>query len=50
LSTEGEEVLVPSPTYPLYTAVLAKIGAQARPYYRTDHTNNCNPISITSRA
>ena len=25
---EGEEVLVPSPTYPLYTAVLAKIGAQ----------------------
>ena len=24
---EGEEVLVPSPTYPLYTAVLAKIGA-----------------------
>lgn len=32
---EGDEVLVPSPTYPLYTAVLAKIGAQAR-YYRTD--------------
>jgi alanine-synthesizing transaminase len=32
---EGEDVLVPSPTYPLYTAVLAKIGA--RPvYYRTD--------------
>ena len=35
---EGEEVLVPSPTYPLYTAVLAKIGAQPA-YYRTDHTN-----------
>ena len=32
---EGEAVLVPSPTYPLYTAVLAKIGAQAQ-YYRTD--------------
>lgn len=32
---EGEEVLVPSPTYPLYTAVLAKIGAQPA-YYRTD--------------
>jgi alanine-synthesizing transaminase len=32
---EGEEVLVPSPTYPLYTAVLAKIGARAS-YYRTD--------------
>jgi hypothetical protein len=32
---EGEEVLVPSPTYPLYTAVLAKIGARPA-YYRTD--------------
>ena len=31
----GDEVLVPSPTYPLYTAVLAKIGATPR-YYRTD--------------
>ena len=31
----GDEVLVPSPTYPLYTAVLAKIAAQPR-YYRTD--------------
>jgi aspartate/methionine/tyrosine aminotransferase len=31
---EGDEVLVPSPTYPLYTAVLAKIGAVPR-YYRT---------------
>ncbi len=39
---EGEDVLVPSPTYPLYTAVLAKIGA--RPvYYRTDHTNEWQP-------
>ena len=39
---EGEEVLVPSPTYPLYTAVLAKIGA--RPvYYATDHTNEWLP-------
>ena len=35
LVDEGDEVLVPSPTYPLYTAVLAKIGAQPR-YYRTD--------------
>jgi alanine-synthesizing transaminase len=32
---EGEDVLVPSPTYPLYTAVLAKIGAHPV-YYRTD--------------
>ena len=31
----GDEVLVPNPTYPLYTAVLAKIGAQPV-YYRTD--------------
>src|SRR5215203_2706245 len=39
---EGEEVLVPSPTYPLYTAVLAKIGATTV-YYRTDHTNAWQP-------
>jgi alanine-synthesizing transaminase len=39
---EGEEVLVPSPTYPLYTAVLAKIGAQPS-FYRTDHTNQWLP-------
>ena len=30
LVDDGEEVLVPSPTYPLYTAVLAKIGARDR--------------------
>jgi len=35
LVDEGDEVLVPLPTYPLYTAVLATIGAQPR-YYRTD--------------
>lgn len=39
---EGEEVLVPSPTYPLYTAVLAKIGARPA-FYRTDHTNHWQP-------
>ena len=32
---EGGEVLVPMPTYPLYTAVLAKLGARAK-YYRLD--------------
>jgi alanine-synthesizing transaminase len=32
---DGDDVLVPSPTYPLYTAVLAKIGANPV-YYRTD--------------
>ena len=35
LVNQGDDVLVPSPTYPLYTAVLAKMGAEAR-YYRTD--------------
>ncbi len=35
LVNPGDEVLVPSPTYPLYTAVLAKLGADPR-YYRTD--------------
>jgi aspartate/methionine/tyrosine aminotransferase len=35
LVDDGDDVLVPSPTYPLYTAVLAKISAQPR-YYRTD--------------
>jgi alanine-synthesizing transaminase len=39
---EGDEVLVPSPTYPLYTAVLAKIGARPA-YYRTDHTREWMP-------
>ena len=39
---EGDEVLVPSPTYPLYTAVLAKIAAKPA-YYRTDHTNDWQP-------
>ncbi len=35
LAEAGDEVLIPVPTYPLYTAVLAKIGA--RPvFYRTD--------------
>jgi alanine-synthesizing transaminase len=33
LAGPGDEVLVPVPTYPLYTAVLAKIGA--RPFYDT---------------
>jgi aspartate/methionine/tyrosine aminotransferase len=35
LVDEGDEVLVPSPTYPLYTAVMAKINAHPK-YYRTD--------------
>ena len=37
-----DEVLIPSPTYPLYTAVLAKLGARAV-YYKTDPTNGWLP-------
>ena len=36
------EVLVPMPTYPLYTAVLAKLGARAR-FYRTDPGKGWEP-------
>jgi aspartate/methionine/tyrosine aminotransferase len=42
LVDEGDEVLVPSPTYPLYTAVLAKLGAVPR-YYRTDPLHDWLP-------
>jgi alanine-synthesizing transaminase len=35
LVNPGDEVMVPSPTYPLYTAVTAKIAAKTV-YYRTD--------------
>lgn len=42
LAETGDEVLVPSPTYPLYTAVLAKIGARAV-FYRTDPDNGWLP-------
>ena len=47
---EGEDVLVPSPTYPLYTAVLAKIGANPV-YYRTDPASGWLPdLDHLSRA
>jgi alanine-synthesizing transaminase len=42
LAETGDEVLVPTPTYPLYTAVLAKIGARAV-CYRTDPSNRWLP-------
>ncbi len=35
LLDQDSDVLVPMPTYPLYTAIIAKIGARAQ-YYRTD--------------
>ena len=42
LAESGDDVLVPVPTYPLYTAVLAKIGARAV-FYRTDPTRGWLP-------
>src|SRR5262245_13582219 len=42
LAEAGDEVLVPVPTYPLYTAVLTKIGARAV-FYRTDPTRGWMP-------
>ena len=38
----GGEVLVPMPTYPLYTAVLAKLDAKAK-FYRLDPSNGWMP-------
>jgi alanine-synthesizing transaminase len=42
LAESGDEVLIPVPTYPLYTAVLAKIGARAV-FYRTDPARGWMP-------
>ena len=42
LAGAGDEVLIPVPTYPLYTAVLAKIGARAV-FYRTDAAQGWQP-------
>lgn len=42
MAQSGDEVLVPTPTYPLYTAVLAKIGARAV-FYRTDPSRGWQP-------
>jgi alanine-synthesizing transaminase len=54
LADAGDEVLVPTPTYPLYTAVLGKLGAQSV-FYKTDPDNHWQPdlqdlaSKITSR-
>jgi aspartate/methionine/tyrosine aminotransferase len=42
LANPGDEILVPMPTYPLYTAVTAKIGAKTV-YYRKDPGNSWLP-------
>jgi alanine-synthesizing transaminase len=57
LIDEGSDVLVPMPTYPLYTALLAKLGGRAV-YYRTDPARAWEPdldhldrvVSPTARA
>lgn len=38
----GQNVLTPSPGYPLYTAVLAKLQAQSKPYF-LDESNGWQP-------
>jgi alanine-synthesizing transaminase len=42
LADPGDDVLVPLPTYPLYTAILHKIGAR-EVYYRADPANGWLP-------
>ncbi|MGH9359527.1 MAG: aminotransferase class I/II-fold pyridoxal phosphate-dependent enzyme [Candidatus Acidiferrales bacterium] len=42
LVNPGENVLVPSPDYPLYSAVLAKIGAEVN-FYRLDEAQEWQP-------
>ncbi|NOX58585.1 MAG: aminotransferase class I/II-fold pyridoxal phosphate-dependent enzyme [Planctomycetes bacterium] len=42
LVNEGENVLTPSPVYPLYTAILSKIDGVNNPYY-LDEANNWEP-------
>ena len=42
LLDEGDEVLLPAPGYPIYAAILQKLGAVAR-YYTLDRANNWQP-------
>jgi alanine-synthesizing transaminase len=42
LVNEGDEVLLPAPGYPIYPAILNKLGAAPR-YYRLDSTNGWQP-------
>jgi len=42
LVNPGENVLTPSPGYPLYTAILCKLAAENRPYY-LDEENGWTP-------
>lgn len=42
LANSGENVLLPSPGYPLYSAILHKLGVEPNPYY-LDEENNWQP-------
>jgi aspartate/methionine/tyrosine aminotransferase len=42
LLNEGEEALLPAPGYPIYPAIMAKLGAVAR-YYSLDQQSNWQP-------
>lgn len=42
LLNEGEEALLPAPGYPIYPAIMAKLGAVAR-YYKLDQNNGWQP-------
>ncbi|PWT93656.1 MAG: aminotransferase class I/II [Blastocatellia bacterium] len=42
LLNEGEEALLPAPGYPIYPAIMAKLGAVIR-YYKLDEQNNWQP-------
>ena len=46
LVDQDGDVLVPLPTYPLYTAVIAKLGARAV-YYRTDPSRGWLPDLVS---
>src|SRR5919107_1294170 len=45
LVEEGDEVLVPAPGYPLYTAILSRLGAAAR-YYKLDEARGWPPSPV----
>lgn len=49
LADPGENFLVPSPGYPLYTALAAKLGLEARPYY-LDESKGWQPDVASMRA
>lgn len=50
LVNSGDNVLTPSPGYPLYTAVLAKLGVESNPYYLDESADwQPDPDDIESR-